>query len=157
MWSFHINWLINIEEHFIEKILLDQVNWKSNSSSVGCFAVVQRLYARAYSWQEWNNLKQGSIQRETLQTWHSYAVSWPGRFLFWALSSALFLSASLQTLQRRARILFLPFVFILKIKCLPVRRSSCYGTLTGLPALTTTTIALFCNSSVTSLFLKTVW
>jgi hypothetical protein len=41
--------LINIEEHFMEKILLDQVNWKSHSSSVGWFAVFQCLYARAYS------------------------------------------------------------------------------------------------------------
>jgi hypothetical protein len=37
-----------------------------------------------------------------------------------------------------------------------VRCSSCCGALTGLLALTTTAIALFCTSSVTSLFLKTV-
>jgi hypothetical protein len=37
-----------------------------------------------------------------------------------------------------------------------LRRSSCCGALTGLPALTTTAIALFCTSSVTSFFLKTL-
>jgi hypothetical protein len=39
---------------------------------------------------------------------------------------------------------------------LPARRSSCCGALTGLPALTTTVIALFCTSSTTSYFLKTL-
>jgi putative component of membrane protein insertase Oxa1/YidC/SpoIIIJ protein YidD len=54
----------------------------------------------------------------------------------------------LQTLQRCARFLFLPFVFILEIKCLPMRRSSCCGALTGLLTLTTTAIALFSSMVV---------